>query len=119
MSFSFGRDGSGWCCGSSLPWLGLSSFSETVVELAVDHLQMAKAPRSRGATTDRLFGPLVSPLPLGRVAARSAFMLLDVIGRSAASPAQSMSLVVLLTKTCCSLRHFSYLNFKQIETTQL
>merc|ERR1712168_97368 len=107
--------------GSSLSGLGLSSLSEPIVELAVDHLQVAKTSGSGGATTDGLLRPLISSLP--RVTTGSTFMLLNVIGTASTSPAQCMSLIVLLSEASRTLRHLTISlklsPFKQIETTQL
>ena len=48
---------------------------------------------------------LISSLSFGRISARSAFLLLDMIRTTSTSTAQSVRLVVLLTKTRRSLRH--------------
>jgi hypothetical protein len=64
---------------------------------------MAHASSAGGVATQGLDGPLEGALALGRVAARRARVLLDVVGRFSTPTAQRVRLVRALTKRRCSL----------------
>ncbi|GMS83662.1 hypothetical protein PENTCL1PPCAC_5837, partial [Pristionchus entomophagus] len=81
------------------------TLAETVPEAALDLLQMTHATSSGGASADRLDGPLVHTLLRGGVSARSASVLLKVVGRFATTSAQSVRLIVALSKGLGSLGH--------------
>ncbi|GMR35977.1 hypothetical protein PMAYCL1PPCAC_06172, partial [Pristionchus mayeri] len=86
---------------------GNGALTETVLEAALDLLQMAHAASSGGASADSLDGPLVHALLGGGISARSASANLDVVGRSATTSAQSVRLIVALSERLGSLSHFT------------
>jgi hypothetical protein len=84
--------------------LGLAVL-EAVLELSGDVLQVAHAAGTGGLPSLQLVAPVVLAGLGGRVAARSALMLLDVQRTTTASSAQSVRLVVALTEAGGTLRH--------------
>ena len=83
---------------------GDGSFPESIPEPPPDHREMPHAAGAGGLPPAGLDGPSVLPGLGSGIAASGANLLLDVEGHSTASAAQSVRLVVTLTKRTRSLR---------------
>ena len=74
-------------------------------ESSVDQLQMLHPSGTSRMSAVCFLAPTVYSLFLAWVGTRSTSALLYVVGATSTSPAQSMRLVVTLTKTCGTLCH--------------
>merc|ERR1719473_2632891 len=104
-----------FCCDNEFPLRDLSlgelaggslgAFTEAVLETARQVLHVLHAASAGSLSSDGLLTPLVAADLSRRVATARAGFLLNVVRAAAATPAQSVRLVVALSERLSTLGH--------------